>query len=521
VSEQDVLNTKKKHRINDWFPYLLLTLVGILIFVTESNRGFVPGGLHSGVSIHGLALSKNLTNSEHQFFMFESKELVKGNIVYNAYNRFPIFPFFLTGLLISPFDHDLLLQAYIARLIMNIFYFLSIIVVFKLVDEMVKNKYIALSVSLLSFSSYYMLTYNNLIFNDIPALLGFVVALYCVVLTRKNKLKFSHICIFSLFPISLGWQPYAVFITWFIFDASELLFKQGDIIKTKLITIIKRPSFIILSSAILWGISVLGFQLLNEWRIIGGSFWNLPSVSSWLWRSGFISSEGYTQYSWAFDWINYLPGQAHTIFLMCTPFWPIFQIEANLTVSILFVLSLIVYNIVKYFNDRNQINKIHLIMIFSGLIWTIPMRRFVSLHDFQSIFYVGFIISLYTTILTKINLKSWNLLAFNITIIFIINLLVSNYLKTPNLEMNQVTSQFQNILNKLPENSKVYFDGDRQNIVHFSRYAIDCLLVGHLLTQLKDADYIISKNSNIIGEMLTTNDGFNLYKVSKVNIIHK
>ena len=59
-------------------------------------------------------------------------------------------------------------------------------------------------------------------------------------------------------------------------------------------------------------------------------------------------------------------------------------------------------------------------MIFSGLIWTIPMRRFVSLHDFQSIFYVGFIISLYITILTKINLKAWNLLAINITLILLL-----------------------------------------------------------------------------------------------------
>ena len=155
-------------QVNSWLPFILLTLVGICIFLTEkSDGGFVPGGFYSGVSVHGLTLSKNLMNSEHPLFIFAGRELQDGKIVYDAYNRFPVFPFLLTGLIINPFEYDLSLQIYLARQLMNIFFFLSIIVAFKLVTELVKNRYLAISVVLITFSSYYMLTYNNLLFNDI------------------------------------------------------------------------------------------------------------------------------------------------------------------------------------------------------------------------------------------------------------------------------------------------------------------------------------------------------------------
>ena len=503
-------------QVNSWLPFILLTLVGICIFLTEkSDGGFVPGGFYSGVSVHGLTLSKNLMNSEHPLFIFAGRELQDGKIVYDAYNRFPVFPFLLTGLIINPFEYDLSLQIYLARQLMNIFFFLSIIVAFKLVTELVKNRYLAISVVLITFSSYYMLTYNNLIFNDIPALLGFVLALYAVIKSQQEKLKIPHILFYSIFPISMGWQPYAVYGTWFLIDTLALVLSaEKTSLRVRLFNIFRQPSFIITLLAITWGVIILGMQLLNEWRIVGGSFTDLPSVSSALWRSGLSSAAGHTQFIWLFDWLNYLPAQAQAITVMLIPFWPVFQVDPGINASIFVVISLMIYALLRYLKDRSLVNKVHLILIFSGLPWAIVMKQFVAMHEFQSIFYIGLTVSVYVKLLSRINLQAWNLLAINITVAFLIAVSLTNYYKTPHTGMNLLADQFKPISNQLPENSKVFFDGDRKQMKGFSRYAIDLFLTGCLFTEQDQAEYVISKDPDFGGEKLTNNSEFNLFKVS-------
>jgi hypothetical protein len=500
-------------KIDTWLPIILFTLVGISIFLTEkSDGGSIDGSMYGSTSAHGITLSKNLLNSEHPLFLFSSRELKDGKIVYDAYNRFPVFPFLITGLLIHPFEDNLNTQIYIARQLMNLFFFLSIIVVFKLVNELVKNKYIALSVALLVFSSYYMLSYHSMIFNDIPALLGFVIALYGVAIVQKKKFNVPDILFFSLLPVSLGWQPYAVFGTWLLVTAVELLLEKKISVGKKFIALIKQPSFIITALAIIWGVIILGFQLYNEWSIIGGSFTDLPSVSSGLWRSGLVSAEGRTSFLWTFDWFNFLPGQAHAMVVMLIPFWPVFQVEPGVNASIFIVISVMVYTLIRFLKDRNSDNKVLLIMIYSGLLWTIPMKHFVALHDFQSIFYVGFAISVYAMILSRINLKAWNLLSVNMALAFLITVSLSNYYKAS--YSSRFTNQFQNIYNQLPADSKVYFDGDRKRMTGFSRYALDLYLSNSIFTQQEDADYVISEDSDFSKEKLTHNSGFNLFRVT-------
>jgi len=507
------LSSKENNRSNFRITFIILSLVGIFIFLAEDrNAAFTPSGLYSGVSVHGITLSKNLLNNDQLFFMFTSKEYQDGKKVYEAYNRFPVFSFLLTGLLTHPFESNPATEVYAARQLMNIFFFLSIIVVFRIVDELAKNKYLALSVSLVTFSSYYMLTYNNMIFNDIPALLGFVVAIYGVISASKKKLQTRHILFYSIFPICLGWQPYAVYVTWFLIDALEIFFKKDTAFRSKFLNIFKQPSFIITGLAVIGGIFILGLQLLNEWRIVGGPFASIPTLKSALWRTGLISSEGYTNLQFAFNWIPFLSGQAHAITMMLIPFFPIFLVEPGTMLPVVLIIVLIVYVLIRYFKDKSLINKVYVIMILSGLFWAVPMRHFVALHDFQSIFYVGFVMTVYILILSNINTKAWKLLAIDISLVFLINVSLSNHYKTQNLAMNRIIPQFQNISDKLPKNSKVYFDGDRKNVVPVCRFAIDFFLGDDWYVPAKDADYIISKNPDYNGVKLTSNREFNLFK---------
>ena len=513
IDRKNISMQNINRRFDVWLPFILFALIGICILLTEKHDGgAIDGSLYGSNSAHGITLAKNLINSDHPLFMFVGKELSNGKTAYDAYNRFPVFPFLIIGTFIRPFTNDLTLQIYIARQIMNIFFFLSLIIVFRFVYELTNNKYLAVSAALVTFSSYYMLSYNDMIFNDTPALFGFVTAFYGILAAQKNKLKFRHILFYALLPVSLGWQAYAVYLTWFSVDALEILFEKKKSIMTKLSNIIKGHSFSILGLAVAWGILILGLQLFNEWRIVGGSFMNLPSVNSALWRSGISAAAGHTKFLWTFNWLNYLPSQCHSITLMLIPFWPIFQIEPGLNASIVLVISAIIFYLIKYFKDKTTRNKVHLILILSGFFWTIPMRHFVALHDFQAIFYIGFAVSIYITLFSKMKLRVWKLLAVDIAVVFLISVSLSNHLKTPN--SSTLTASFKNIYKHLPENSKVYFDGNRRLLKGFSEFAVDFYLSGCWYTPLNEADYAVSKDPNFSGKKLTSNQGYNLYKIS-------
>ena len=81
--------------------------------------------------------------------------------------------------------------------------------------------------------------------------------------------------------------------------------------------------------------------------------------------------------------------------------------------------------------------------------------------------------------------------------------------------MNRIAVQFQNIRKLLPENSKIYFDGDPYKAIKNDRYAIDYLLRGYWFTQLDSADYVVTRNSILNGKKLTDNPVYNLFKVSR------
>lgn len=491
-----------------WLPVVLLLLAGLTIFLTErTDGGSIDGSIGSETSAHGMTLSKNLINSEHFLFGFSKKELQNGKVVYDAYNRFPVFPFLLTGLLINSFDNNLSFQVYIARQLMNLFFFITLIVVYKLIELLVERKFLALSLTLIIFSSYYLLSYKDLIFNDMPALLGFATALYGAVKSQKQKLKIHEILFYSIIPVSLGWQPFAVLAAWTFVDALELLKRGKPSLGTRISKFVKQPSLVIFGMAILWGSLLLGFQLLNEWRIVGGSFFNLPSVTSSLWRSGLSSAVGHTNIIESLDWLTYLPGQFHSIIIMLIPFWPVFQIEPGYNAPIFIVMIFIVYIFIKSFKTTDLNIKSVLIMTLSGFFWTIPMKNFVALHDYQTIYYLGFSISIYLLLFYKFNIKSWGLLAINIALFFMISVMLTNYYKAPFLS-NKV-AQFQNIYNVLPPNSRVYFEGElKGNTRHIELILADCIF-----TKKEEADYIITQNTDTMDTKLTSNSNFNLFKV--------
>src|SRR4030042_2226638 len=493
------------------FLYLLF-LIGLLsIFVLQNHRDGFGRGHHGFLSSHGATLAKNLSLKSNLLIINDASLIDNNIIIYDVYNRFPIFPFLIIKLVFSVFEPNLSWQIYAARQLMNFFLSLSIVLIFLTVKQSVKEVYLSLSIAFMTFSSFYILYYGDMIFNDIPALFGFSLALYVVTKCRTGNLPRKYLILMAMLAISMGWQPYAVFLTWFFLDLFNFPQEKGNRFRQFLG---KRSSLALISS-IAWGIIILGGQVTDELLTVGSRFWHIGTWDSMGWRLGLASPEKYLPYKDILKWSFFLGQQSMEIAFMFLPAFKgsiignkTYTITWGIIIFILFVLS--IRKIILNFTST-ELTTLAIIFL-SGFFWSLPMKHFVTFHDFQAIFYLGIPVITYIGLSFYSRWFNSKIFAVLVVLFFIFNLHYINARK--NLAappINQVTSEFQNIYNLLPKPSKVYFDGNKW-ITETGYHGIDFYLSGHYFTSVNKADYIISTNRNYNHHRLTNNPKYNLFK---------
>ncbi len=144
--------------------YIFLTTAILSIFVFQNHKNGFEASHHGYLSSHGITLGKSLF-SEGQFLMFYQKFISDDERITSIpYNRFPIFPFLMIGATTQLFEPDLAWQILMARQLMNVFFVLAMILSWRAVNELIDNRFASLTVVFLSFSAYYMLYYQDMIF---------------------------------------------------------------------------------------------------------------------------------------------------------------------------------------------------------------------------------------------------------------------------------------------------------------------------------------------------------------------
>ena len=109
-----------------------------------------------------LAVAANLS-PKHDFLLFYYRTADKdGTPSYVPYNRFPLGGYALIKLAILPFDNDLSAQIHAARVMFLLFFAASAVLAYLSLRRLTANRWIALTASLLAFSSYYLLYYNDM-----------------------------------------------------------------------------------------------------------------------------------------------------------------------------------------------------------------------------------------------------------------------------------------------------------------------------------------------------------------------
>ena len=380
-------------------PWLILLAAMTAVFVFGHDRShFYRPGHHDWLSSLGLTKAANFS-PDHAFLMFERRTLdPEMDFGYILKNGFPPGAFALTALAIAPFD-GLSSQILAARMLMLLFFAAAAVVAWLSLRRLF-DSWAALAAVLLSCSSWYALYYNDVIFNDVPSLFGVLLAFHGMVVFVQEG-RFRQLVVKSCAALLLGWQVYALLLPFIAFGAVDALRRHtpwGSLREAG------RAAAAVLCGrhvtlgvvTLLFGMLVLGFNLANEYRAFGGELplTEVPTFRRILWRFGLEPELAYAAYADRLAWWPYLKHQAASIGGMVLPFlypgggdqaavWLV-AVGAGACAAVLIAA---------------RRRPLLAALAVSGLCWAIPMRHYVFWHDFQSLFYIGIPLVLWSAVL--------------------------------------------------------------------------------------------------------------------------
>ena len=406
-------------RSRAWLPPALLLLALSSVFLFGDDRGhFYRDKVHNENSAKFLAIADNLS-AEHRFMMFLRQYLNPGagKTRYKPYNRFPIGGFALTKLAILPFGNDPSAQIYAARMLMLLFFAAAAVLAYMSLCRITSSRWIALTATLLAFSSIYCLYYGDLISNEVTMDLFALMLVFHGIVIFEQTGRFRQLLLKTCIALLLGWHVYALLLPFSAFGLIRKLIKTPPNVSTLPISALyqlKRTTLSLICSryltlgavALLFGVSVLTFNFTSEYFALNREtpLTKLPSFQSMIYRTGVDSNlRDPGDYDAKYlQWPNFLENQLQRIGMMSLPyaFFPSFVEYPTDAPSRLFAVLGIVASgaslIGLLFVRRHKILLASLAI--SGFCWALPMRYNVALplHDFESVFYIGIALTLFS-----------------------------------------------------------------------------------------------------------------------------
>ena len=407
-----------------WLPPALLLLALSSVFLFGGDRGhFYRDEVHNSNSAKHLTIVDNLS-AEHGFLMFLRENLNPGDgkTSYKPYNRFPIGGFTLTKLAILPFGYDPSAQIYAARMLMLLFFAAAAVLAYMSLCRITSSRWIALTATLLAFSSIYCLYYNDVISNEVTMdLFGVMLVFHGIVIFEQTG-RFRQLLLKSCIALLLGWHVYALLLPFIAFGLMRELVKARSEISAPPLSALcqlKRSAHSLIRSryltlgaiALLFGVSVLTFNFTSEYFALNREtpLTELPSFRSMLFRIGVAPHIGDPRVNSEYlSWSDFLERQLQRIGMMSLPyafFHPLAKQHTPMNVQTdapprLFAILGIAASGASLFGllfvRRYKILMASLAL--SGFCWALPMRYNTAfpMHDFESIFYIGIALTLFS-----------------------------------------------------------------------------------------------------------------------------
>ena len=294
------------------------------------------------------------------------------------------------------------------------------VLVYLSLRRLIDNRWLAATATLIVFSSTQLLRFNDTIFTEgMPDLFGFVLTFHGIIIFVQEN-RFRQLVLKACLALFIGWHVMALLLA-FIFLSSIKEVVQFHRVKTA------REIFILVSTSRYFqlGAIALGLCVLIFARNMGTEYYALnikgirqlamseiPSFHSILRRTGVIQE--FIQYT---PWDQFLKGELQRIGFLSVPFSlpgpdiPITDLslsnsyvswirEITRSQELYIGIVVVCFCIAGVFWVRYRL--LTMLAILAGFSWTIPMRRNVSEHAFEGIYYISITVLFFTLILLLI-----------------------------------------------------------------------------------------------------------------------
>ncbi len=404
-----------------WLPPALLLLALAFTFLLGGyDHGYFDrspyyrAGTHDELSAKNMAIVENLS-PEHHFLMFKRQYLdADGEPTYSLYNRFPIGSYALIKLATLPFGGNLSAKIYAARMLMLLFFAAAAVMAYLALRRLASSHWIALTATLLAFSSPFCLYYGDAITSEAIVDIFAVLLVFHGMAVFEQEGRFRQLAVKTCAALFLGWHVYALLLPFIAFGLMRELTKTRLDGSVPLIVLrqLKHTALSLLRSrylalgviALLFGMSMLTINFTNEYFALNREtpLTELPAFRSMIYYTGVDPSLGVSRDNHR----EFIERQFHRVGAMFLPyaFSPTFVDHDNKDVMLrLFVMlgiaasgaSLIGLLFVRRYT------MLWATLALSGFCWALPMRHSTAIpsHHFEGLFYIGVALTLFSIIL--------------------------------------------------------------------------------------------------------------------------
>ena len=387
----------------------LMMLVAGLTFALQSYHVSFWNIRHGWTSSHSLAIMSRATPENGFVGYAQAFREAEGEITYDYFDRYP--PFFSAAMRVylRLFD-DLPTQMYAARQIMNVILLATMFVGYRLVRLFVPNRYLALAISVLSFSSYYVLYYKDMPDFHPPVVLGFLLTAYSI---ARYKLYSERLQVYVM-PIlcvllAFGYSVMFALALWLLIDLVRALAGR----RWKLWRLDALWVFLL---GTLVSVGAIAYSVSMEARIRGVAVTETSVVDSLLRRIPFLadavvetSAPSVATAAGLRGWLGFFVVQTERLAWWSLPlkvggptgvgFTPgatgLGVSWAMVALGGLMVLGVGVFA----WRQRGPHRDIVLLTAFSPLVFLYVMMNLTAIHDFVTMFAAGFTLMLWTGLL--------------------------------------------------------------------------------------------------------------------------